>query len=107
MYPITPVIERRYLQNFMLANVFVQQSATEDNRAAMTKINQESLAKILVAVPPLAEQHRIIAKFDAPMALCDRLEANPTASAAIRHRLPDALLAEALAPAKSNRDVAP
>jgi type I restriction enzyme S subunit len=50
-------------------------------------------------LPPLAEQHRIVAKVDALMALCDRLEASVAATAATRRRLLDALLAEALAPA--------
>ena len=53
-----------------------------------------------VPLPPLAEQHRIVAKVDALMALCDRLEASLTATAATRRRLLDALLAEALAPAE-------
>ena len=52
-----------------------------------------------IPLPPLAEQHRIVAKVDALMALCDRLEASLTATAATRRRLLDALLAEALAPA--------
>ena len=54
-----------------------------------------------VSLPPLAEQHRIVAKVDELMALCDRLEANLNAAAANRHRLLDALLAEALAPAEA------
>lgn len=53
---------------------------------------------MLVPLPPLAEQHRIVAKVDALMALCDRLEASLTAAADTRRRLLDALLAEALAP---------
>ncbi len=53
---------------------------------------------LLVPLPPLAEQHRIVAKVDALMALCDRLEASLTATAATRRCLLDALLAEALAP---------
>jgi type I restriction enzyme S subunit len=50
-------------------------------------------------LPPLAEQHRIVAKVDALMALCDQLEASLTAASATRRRLLDALLHEALAPA--------
>jgi type I restriction enzyme S subunit len=51
-----------------------------------------------VPVPPLAEQHRIVAKVDELMALCDRLEASLTITTTTRRRLLDALLAEALVP---------
>ena len=54
------------------------------------------IRQLLVPLPPLAEQHRIVAKVDALMALCDQLEASLTATAAARRRLLDALLAEAL-----------
>lgn len=62
-------------------------------------ISASNLKEIRFPVPPLAEQRRIVAKVDALMALCDRLEANLTAAAATRRRLLDALLTEALAPA--------
>ena len=51
-------------------------------------------------LPPLAEQHRIVAKVEELTALCDRLEASLTTGDDTR-RLLDALLAEALAPAQS------
>jgi type I restriction enzyme S subunit len=54
--------------------------------------------ELLIPLPPIAEQHRIVAKVDALMALCDRLEASLTSTAATRRRLLEALLAEALAP---------
>jgi type I restriction enzyme S subunit len=54
--------------------------------------------ELLIPLPPLAEQYRIVAKLAALMALFDRLEASLTATAATRRRLLDALLAEALAP---------
>ena len=57
------------------------------------------LREMLIPLPPLAEQHRIVAKVNALMALCDRLEANLAATDGTRRRLLDALLAEALAPA--------
>jgi type I restriction enzyme S subunit len=67
---------------------------------AQKNINLEILTQVLIPLPPLAEQQRIVAKVDALMALCDRLEASLAATAATRGRLLDALLAEALAPAE-------
>ncbi|MBK8213279.1 MAG: restriction endonuclease subunit S [Myxococcales bacterium] len=78
MYPITSRIDRAYLHQFMLSQVFLDQVVKEDNRLAMPKVNQEQLGSTLVAVPPLAEQKRIVAKVDQLMALCDELEAKQT-----------------------------
>ena len=49
-----------------------------------------------VALPPLVEQHRIVAKVDKLMVLCDRLEASLTAADTTRLRLLDSLLHETL-----------
>ena len=59
-----------------------------------------------IAIPPLAEQHRIVAKVDALMALCDRLEAALTTTDNTRTRLLEALLHEALAPATDTLEAA-
>lgn len=66
---------------------------------AVPALQQGTLAAIPVPLPPLAEQHRIVAKVGALMALCDRLEAALTTAATTRARLLDALLADALNPA--------
>lgn len=56
------------------------------------------LKEMLVPLPPLAEQNRIVAKVDELMALCDQLETTQTSADETRTKLLDALLAEALAP---------
>jgi type I restriction enzyme S subunit len=66
---------------------------------AVPALQQEVLERIPVGLPPLAEQHRIVAKVDELMALCDRLEASLATADETRRRLLEALLAEALAPA--------
>jgi type I restriction enzyme, S subunit len=54
--------------------------------------------KIAVALPPLAEQRRIVAKVDELMALCDRLEEERARREAVRDRLTTASLARLTAP---------
>ncbi len=61
-------------------------------------ISSKQVEAANIFVPPLAEQHRIVAKVDELMALCDRLEASLTTSDQTRTRLLEATLTEALAP---------
>ena len=74
MYPVDSLIDARFLHVFILSDIFLSQAVKNDTRIAMPKINQSELNSICVAVPPLAEQKRIVAKVDELMALCDQLE---------------------------------
>lgn len=56
------------------------------------KLNLGDLHTVVIPVPPLAEQRRIVAKVDELMALCDRLEAAQTERENRRDRLAAASL---------------
>lgn len=71
---------------------------------AQKNINLGILEMVLIPLPPLAEQHRIVAKVDALIALCDQLEASLTTTTTTRSKLLNALLHEALEPAASDME---
>jgi len=62
----------------------------------MTHINRGPFLNNVVVIPPLAEQHRIVAKVDKLMALCDRLDAALKTAATTKQRLLEALFSELL-----------
>jgi type I restriction enzyme S subunit len=59
-------------------------------------IKAAKLKRLPLAVPPLAEQHRIVKKVNELMALCDELEARLTTTATTRRQLLESTLHEAL-----------
>ena len=64
--------------------------------ATRAKLNQSRAVDIPVMLPPLAEQHRIVARVDELMALCDRLEERLVTTEDAGGRLLRAMLHEAL-----------
>ena len=54
------------------------------------------LGEMLIPVPPLAEQHRIVAKVDELMALCDQLKASLATAQATQLNLADSLVEQAI-----------
>jgi type I restriction enzyme, S subunit len=67
--------------------------------SSMPKISQGVLLNAPIPLPPRAEQHRIIAKVDELMALCDVLEAQLATTAANRSKLLKSTLHEILSAA--------
>ena len=59
---------------------------------AQPKMNQAKMNSIPVPLPPLAEQHRIVAMVDALMALCDALESRLKERAGVQERLAGAVV---------------
>jgi type I restriction enzyme S subunit len=92
---------RAFLHQLILSPYFQAFIFGEQTGAGRGGLPKNRMDRIPVALPPLAEQHRIVTKVDALMALCDRLEASLDHTAAARRLLLDALLAEALAPAEA------
>lgn len=64
---------------------------------AQPKMNQAKMNSIVLAIPPLAEQHRIVAKVDELLTLCDQLKAQLNAAQTTQLHLADAVTEQAIA----------
>jgi type I restriction enzyme S subunit len=94
----TAAMNLRFLVWLLASPLIYDQATRSTTGTAQPTIALRPLRNFIVPIPPLGEQHRIVAKVDELMALCDRLEASLTGAADTRTRLLDALLAEALTP---------
>jgi type I restriction enzyme S subunit len=88
----------RYLW-IVLRSPFMVECVEENQRGqAYPAINDADFAVLPFPLPPLAEQHRIVAKVDELMGLYDRLAAARQAREAVRNRLVAVSLARLSAP---------
>lgn len=80
---------------------FVQAAAG----AVVLNLNADKVRELPIPLPPLAEQHRIVAKVDELMALCDHMEAQQSGSESAHAQLVQVLL-ESLTQASDSTDFA-
>ena len=85
-----------YLVKFFESAEFVRQINRSKTGAAIKHFGPTHLKGMLAPIPPLAEQHRIVAKVDELMALCDALKAKLDAAQATQRTLTDSLVEQAV-----------
>jgi type I restriction enzyme S subunit len=83
-------VSKEYLYRFLPSRAL---SGNTKKAIMGNTLNSESLALITIPIPPLAEQHRIVAKVDELMALCDQLEQQTEQSLTAQQTLVEVLLA--------------
>jgi type I restriction enzyme S subunit len=86
----------RFFLFTLMSPLFQEAVLTNATGTAVKGIKAAKLKRIRVPVPPLAEQHRIVAKVDELMALCDQLEAQLTTAQTESRRLLESVLHHAL-----------
>ena len=83
---------------YLQSNLYRDSIAAGSRGIGINNLKKEKLSNLHFPLPPLAEQHRIVAKVDELMGLCDRLEAARAERETTRTRLAAASLARLNAP---------
>ena len=91
-------VNPEYLERAIRSPIVQDQIWASVKAAAQPCLYINRIQALLIPLPPLTEQRRIVAKVDALMALCDRLETALTTADTTRARLLGTLLHEALMP---------
>ena len=90
--PVSP----QYIYTFLKEGSFLNNIALIGT-AGQDNISVTKSKNIAVPLPPLAEQHRIVAKVDQLMALCDQLKARLSLARQLNEQLASTLVERALA----------
>lgn len=62
----------------------------------MKNVSREHIRSLVVALPPLEEQHHIVARVEELMALCDQLKARLSDAQTTQLHLTDAIVEQAI-----------
>jgi type I restriction enzyme S subunit len=94
--PFKDVATSAYLLALWSSHFMRQQiESSARTTAGIYKINQGSIAKYVLPLPPLAEQHRIVAEVDRRLSVLDALDASLDTNLARRARLRQTVLKRA------------
>lgn len=92
-----PHLDRRYAYIFLISPFGKGQLKRFDNGTAQPNLSAANVKKYQIPLPSLAEQHRIVAKVDELMALCEQLKSGLADATETQCRLADAVVERAAA----------
>jgi type I restriction enzyme S subunit len=92
------VLDANYFFHFLQSGIWQDQLEAIMQQTTRNQVSIQKQAFFLVAIPPLAEQHRIVSKVDGLMTLCDQLEISLATTQIEASRLLESVLHRTLEP---------
>jgi len=89
---VLPVYVLRYMQS----RIFLDMLSESNSGSAMNFVNLSKIVEMLLPIPPLQEQYRIVAKVEELMILCDTLKTNIQNAQATQLALTESLVEQAV-----------
>lgn len=95
--PMHNYIDNRYLLIALTEPHLLERASTSAIGSTVKHLRVGDVEQLNIPVPPLAEQHRIVAKVDQLMALCDQLKTRLNQARQVHEQLAGALVEQAVA----------
>lgn len=95
--PMHEYIYNRYLLIALTEPHLLERASTSAIGSTVKHLRVGDVEQLNIPIPPLAEQHRIVAKVDQLMALCDQLKARLNQARQVHEQLASALVEQAVA----------
>jgi type I restriction enzyme, S subunit len=92
--PISPFVNSEFLCKILSSNFVKTQGYYGVKSVGVPDLGLSKMKNFLIPLPPLAEQHRIVAKVDVLMKLCDALESQLKERAGVQGRLAMSIVKE-------------
>ncbi|MFT3929290.1 MAG: restriction endonuclease subunit S [Spongiibacteraceae bacterium] len=105
MRPLFDLCSRFFMRDFIKTQFFKDQMVAQ-LVGIQPNFGSTHLSKIVLPLPPLAEQHRIVAKVDELMTLCEKLKSRITEANRLQQKLADAVVEQALNSANQEVEIA-
>jgi type I restriction enzyme, S subunit len=100
--PVMNTLSPRYVLSYLKSPRFLELGESKmTGTAGQKRLPKDFVESNPFPLPPIAEQHRIVAKVDALMALCDQLKTRIQQANQQQRAIADALVVQALRPHKA------
>jgi type I restriction enzyme S subunit len=96
-FAVHPNVSSRFVMYYLNSRTAQRFAAAHHHGMTLIRIGLGNFRRLPVPLPPLAEQHRIVAQLEELLSLCEGLERRIASGETASSRLLDALLHEALA----------
>ncbi|MBB1317233.1 restriction endonuclease subunit S [Shewanella sp. SR43-4] len=89
-------IASKFFLHFFNSHTCIAYMYDKQVENARPNLSMSNIAKFIIPIPPLEEQHRIVAKVDELMTLCDQLKARLSDAQTTQLHLTDAIVEQAI-----------
>jgi len=93
--PDNSLLSKEFVALAMRSPFLQEQMVNRSRKTAQANLFLGAISKLVIAIPSLSEQHRIVAKVDELMAICDNIKTHLNAAQTTQIQLADAFTQEA------------